>query len=439
MVTARTIRNARILTPTRAGMTYVEGYLRSEGQRITAIGAGAAPNAGQVPEEIVDAHGLTIIPGLINCHTHATLTLHRGICDDADLFSWAAKNYPTIRSLTERDFTLANELACFELAHAGITTVVECCRYRPILFAQAATRVGLRSLTGGLAVGQLMGREVTPNWPALIAETELALEQFGDHPLCTFYLGGHSPYNCPPDLLEQVRRTADALTIGLGIHLAETRHEEALIRDAYGMSPTAYLDAHGWLGPGTLAAHAVWPSEDDIDLLARTGTNVAHCPVSNAKLASGVAPVTTLRSRGIAVGLGTDSALSNNRLDLFGEMKTAALLQRVVTDSATALTASDVFRMATLEGARAIGREADLGSLEPGKLADFVMLDLRHPLGLTAERALSDLVWATGPDAVRHVVVDGDWVVRDAQLTQTDEPERRAAIAAEIQKHVVRA
>lgn len=430
---ARTVHNARILTPTPDGVDYIEGYLHLEGPRIAAIGVGAPPpGLANAAQENVDARGLTVIPGLINCHTHASLTLHRGICDDADLFAWAANNYPTIRGLTERDFTLGNELACFELAHAGITTVVECCRYRPLLFAQSATSVGLRSLTGGLAVAQVMGRDVTPNWPGLISETELALEQFGDDPLCQFYLGAHSPYNCPPDLLDEVRDAADRLGVGLGIHLAETRREDTLIRESHDMSPTEYLDAHGWLGPRTLVAHAVWPSASDIDRLARTGTSVAHCPISNAKLASGVAPVQTMRSAGITVGLGTDSVLSNNRLDLFGEMKTAALLQRVVTESADALTASDVFRMATLDGARAIGRGSELGSLEPGKLADFIMLDLHHPLGMTAERALSDVVWATGRDAVRHVMVGGEWVVRDMRLTQTDETERRTAIAAEI-------
>jgi 5-methylthioadenosine/S-adenosylhomocysteine deaminase len=274
-----------------------------------------------------------------------------------------------------------------------------------------------------------MGRDVRPNWPNLVAETELALERFGQHPLCRFFLGAHSPYNCPPDLLEAVRRVADDLRLGLGIHLAETQTEDQLVRQQHGRSPTEYLDAHGWLGPRTLAAHVVWPSESDVALLARRGTAVAHCPVSNAKLASGIAPVAGLRAAGIPVGLGTDSMLSNNRLDLFGEMKTAALLQRVSTGRADALTAADVFRMATIDGARAIGMGEHLGTLEPGKLADLVALELDHPLGLTPVRALSDLVWATGPDAVRHVLVGGEWVVRDRAVVRVDERERRAAIA----------
>ena len=424
----RLIRGALLLSP---NVEWGRGYLLVEGARLAAVGPGEPPPFDRL-DETLDAGGLTAMPGLINCHTHASLSLHRGLCDDAELFAWAAHNYPTIRGLGARDFRLGNELACFEMAHAGITTVVECCRYQPALFAEAATRVGLRSYTGGLAVGSLMGREVAPNWPGLIAETERALERFGDHPLCRFFLGAHSTYNCPPALLREVRQAAERLDLGLGVHLAETRREDELIRAQYGQSPTEYLEAQGWLGPRTLAAHVVRPSPSDIQRLAASGTSVAHCPVSNAKLASGVAPVGALRAAGVPVGLGTDSVLSNNRLDLFGEMKTAALLQRVVTGRADALTAADVFRMATLDAARAIGQAADLGSLEPGKLADLVLLELEHPLGLGPERALSDLVWATGPEAVRHVMVGGEWLVRERALVQVDEAARRRAMATEL-------
>lgn len=426
------VRNALILTGDAAGTASARGYLLIENDRLAAVGSGD-PARPIAVDDTLDARGLVIIPGLVNCHTHASLTLQRGLCDDADLFAWATHNYPTIRGLTERDFRLGSELACFELAHAGITTTVECCRYKPLVFAEAATRVGLRSLSGGLALATLMDRDVPANWPSLVAETELAVERFGGDPLCRFFLGAHSPYNCPPELLADVRREAERLGLGLGAHLAETRREDTLVRERYGVSPVRYLAEQGWLGPNLLAAHVVWPDEDDVALLAASGTGVAHCPVSNAKLASGVAPVPALRAAGLAVGLGTDSVLSNNRLDLFGEMRTAALLQRVTTGRADALTTSDVFRMATLDGARAIGWADEIGSLEPGKQADLVCLALDHPLGLTPERALSDLVWTTGPAAVRHVMVAGRWVVRDGGLTRVDEQQRRDQIARQMQ------
>jgi 5-methylthioadenosine/S-adenosylhomocysteine deaminase len=425
------IRDALILTADSGGTAYARGHLGIEDGRIGSVGACDSDRAVHA-DEVVDGRGLVAIPGLVNCHTHASLTLHRGLCDDADLFAWAAHNYPTIRGLTERDFRFGSELACLELARDGITTTVECCRYRPALFAEAATAVGLRSLSGGLALAALMDRDVPPNWPALIAETELALARFGDDPRCRFFLGAHSTYNCPPELLREVRDEAARLGLGLGVHLAETRREDAVIRERYGCSPTRYLADHDWFGSNTLAAHVVWPDADDVALLAASGTGVAHCPVSNAKLASGVAPVPDLRAAGIPVGLGTDSVLSNNRLDLFGEMKAAALIQRATTGRADALTAADVFRMATLEGARAIGWADQIGSLEVGKQADLVLLEWDHPLGLTPERALSDLVWAGGPERVRDVMVGGEWVLRDRQLTRVDEPRRRAEIAREL-------
>lgn len=425
------IRDALILTGDPAGTVHPRGGLLIEDSCIVWVGSGRPPE-DKPADDVVDAHGLVAIPGLINGHTHASLSTQRGLCDDADLFAWAAHNYPTIRGLGDPEFRLGSEWACMELAHAGITTTVECCRYRPVLFAQAATQVGLRSLSGGLAVGTLMGRDVPPNWPGLVVETEAALERFGDDPRCRFFLGAHSPYNCPPDLLDDVRREADRLELGLGVHLAETRREDALIRQRHGVSPTRYLGEHGWLRPGTLAAHVVWPDEEDIRLLAESTTGMAHCPVSNAKLASGVAPVPRLRAAGIAVALGTDSVLSNNRLDLFGEMRAAALLQRATSGRADALTAADLFRMATLEGARAIGWDDQIGSLERGKQADIVLLNLGHPLGLTPERGLSDLVWAAGPEAVRHVLVAGRWVKRAGALVNIEEDARRAGIAREL-------
>lgn len=425
------IRDVLALDPVAPPTGDARGYLLIEDDRIAARGRGDPPPA--TPAEVIDGRGLIAIPGLINTHTHASLTVHRGLCDDADLFAWAAHNYPTIRSLTEHEFRLGSELASFEMAHAGITTAVECCRYAPMLFSEAASRVGIRSYSGGLAVSTVMGRDVPPNWPALIAETERALAAYGDDPRCRFFLGAHSTYNCPPALLKEVRQAAENLGIGLGVHLAETRQEDQSIREQYGVSPTRYLADAGWLGHQTLAAHVVWPDDRDITLLAQSGTSVAHCPTSNSKLASGVAPVLALREAGITVGLGTDSVLSNNRLDVFAEMKMAALLQRATTGRADALTALDVFRMATVDGARAIGWP-DLGTLAVGTLADVVLLEMDHPLGLTGERALSDLVWATGSDAVRHVLVGGRWVVRDRALVNVDEKTRRQEIATTVRQ-----
>lgn len=416
------IRDAVILTGDAAGTAFARGHVMVDGERVTAIGAGDPPDAAGA--EVVDAAGLIVMPGLISCHGHGWLTAYRGLRDDDELFAWAERNAPTLSRAAAREFRAGSELACFDLAHAGITTSVECVRHDPGIYAEVAARVGLRSLIGGMA------RETS--WPSLLIETEAALERFAGQGRTRFFLGAHAPYSCPPEVLVAVRREADRLGLPLGIHLAETEREGEMIRERYGVTPARHLEQQGWLTPRTLAAHAVWLDADDIAALARTGTAVAHCPVSNGKLASGIAPVPALRAAGVRVGLGTDSVLSNNRLDLFAEMRAAALVQRATTHDPRVLTAADVFAMATLEAARAIGWDSEIGSLEPGKQADLVVLDLTHPLGMTPERALSDVVWAAGPEHVAQVMVAGEWVVRDRALVTVDERARRAAIGASL-------
>lgn len=408
------VRDAVVLTADGAERAYDRGHVVIEDDRIAAVGPGDPPQDRY--DDVVRRPGLVAIPGLVNCHGHGWLACERGLNDDADLFTWAERNFPALRRLTDGDFRAGSLLACREMALAGITTAVECCRHEPAIFAEAALGVGLRTLAGGLARGPSSDPGVRPNWPDLVAETEDARARFGADDRCRFFIGAHSPYGCPPELLADVRREAERLGLPLGIHLAETEREDALIRERHGISPTRFLADRGWLGPRTLAAHAVWLDHDDIALLASSGAAVAHCPTSNAKLASGVAPIPALRAAGVAVGLGTDSVLSNNRLDLFAEMKAASLLQPATRRRADLLTAAEAFRMATLDGARAVGWDREIGSLEPGKRADLVLCELDHPRGLTATRALSDLVWAAGREAVRDVMVAGRWIVRDRAL-----------------------
>lgn len=425
------IRDALILTGDAARTAFARGYLQIDGDQVSALGAGDPPDAVRA-DAVLDAAGQVVLPGLISCHGHAWLTAYRGLRDDDSLFMWAERNAPTLRRAGEGEFRAGSELACFDLARAGITTAVECVRHDPAIYAEFATRVGLRSLVGGMARGPSPDPQARPNWPSLVTETESAMARFAGDGRARFFLGAHAPYTCPPEVLLEVRREADRLGLPLGIHLAETEREHDLVRERYRVTPTRYLEEHGWLTPRTLAAHAVCLGPDDIAALARTNTAVAHCPVSNAKLASGIAPVPALRSAGVRVGLGTDSVLSNNRLDLFAEMRAAVLLQRATTHDARVLTAADAFAMATLEGARAIGWDDEIGSLERGKQADLVMLDLAHPLGLTPERALSDFVWAAGPEHVVNVMVAGRWVVRDRVLANVDELARRTAIARSL-------
>ena len=293
-------------------------------------------------------------------------------------------------------------------------------RYGAGVFSGVASRMGMRSLSGALANSPELRRNGQSNWPSAYEETKRAMARHAGDGRCRFYIGAHSPYSCTPELLREVRARADELGVPFVIHLAENKKENDDIRAQYGKSPVAWLESLGVLDGPSILAHCVWVDQQDIDILASKNAGVAHNPVSNAKLASGVAPVPAMRAKRIAVGLGTDSTLSNNSLDLFQEMKFSVLLQRAMTLNGFIARAGDAFSMATIEGAKVLGWADEIGSIEAGKQADFIILDIAHPLGLTADRVLSDLVYRTGPRDVQTVVVAGEIIYADGQFTRFD-------------------
>lgn len=232
----------------------------------------------------------------------------------------------------------------------------------------------------------------------------------------------------------EIKRAADDLDLPVVIHAAENRAEIELMLERHGRRSIAHLDHLGLLDHDTILAHCVWVDDEEMAMLARSGAGVSHNPISNAKLASGIAPVPAFRRRGIPVGLGTDSTLSNNSLNIFQEMKFAALLQRASSLDGALIENRDALAMAMLEGARVLGWNSEIGSLEIGKAADLVVLDLDHPLGLSADRVMSDLVYAAGPRHVRRVIVNGETVFADGQFTRIDEH----AIKQRILRHYAR-
>jgi 5-methylthioadenosine/S-adenosylhomocysteine deaminase len=382
-----------------------------------------------------DLGGRVIIPGLINTHAHGGLTTHRGCCDDGNLFEWAAALAPHTSNLTIEDNKLGCMLAILEMVRNGITTACDCTRYGAGVFASVASEIGMRSLSGALANSPELRRNGRPNWPLALNETKAAIANFGNDGLSRFYLGAHSPYSCTPELLTEVKREADALDLPFTIHVAENRWENETIMARYGRSPIGWLHDLGVLDRRSILAHCVWVDEDDILLLAASGAGVAHNPASNAKLASGIAPVPAMRKAGVPVGLGTDSTLSNNCLDLFQEMKMAVLLQRASNLDGFIMNAGDAFTMATIEGARVLGMEKETGSLEPGKQADLVVLDIDHALGLNAARILSDLVYHTGSQHVRTVMIAGQVIFDDGEFTRIDEAAIRRGIRDHYRHH----
>jgi len=427
---ATLLHNAFICTG-RPGGFFKDGAMLIRDGRIDWIG-----DLGDLPEEgrsarREDLGGRVVIPGLINTHAHGGLSTHRCSCDDGDLFQWAVALAPHTSHLTVEDNRRGCYLAIMDMVRNGITTACDCTRYGAGVFADVASEVGMRSLSGALANSPELRKAGRPNWPLALEETEAAMEKHAGNGLARFYLGGHSPYSCTPELLREVKREADRLDLPFVIHLAENRRENEMIAERYGLTPTGWLHDLGLLDRRAILAHCVWLDEADMDILARTGAGVAHNPASNAKLASGIAPVPALRRLGVPVGLGTDSTLSNNCLDLFQEMKLSVLLQRAASLDGFIMNAEDAFTMATAEGARVLNWDDEIGSLEAGKQADLVILDIDHPLGFTAQRVLSDVVYHVGPQHVSGVMVAGRMIFRDGKLLLVDEP----VIRAEIHQH----
>lgn len=375
--------------------------------RLEYVGA-----ASQLPQRYqewpsADMTGLVIMPGMVNTHTHAGLSTHRGLCDSGDLFEWAETIAPVTSTLTEADIRDGVEVAVDAMLDAGVTCACDCTRYGAGVFAEIASNRGMRSLSGALANSPELRPNGTPNWPLALQETVAAVKRHKNDGLARFYLGAHSPNSCTPELVRDIVEEAKTHGLRFTIHLAETKREVEELLDATGLTPAKWLDSLGALHPGTLLAHGVWLDNDDLDLIAERGASIAHCPGSNAKLGSGVARVPAMLQRGIAVGLGTDSMLSNNSQDIMAEMKLASLLQRAANLDASIYTSHQLIEMATIGGATALGWQDETGSLETGKAADFIGVKATHPRELTVERALSELVYSATRGDVRLVVVEG--------------------------------
>jgi 5-methylthioadenosine/S-adenosylhomocysteine deaminase len=394
-----------------------------EGARVAWIGDEAewTTTAQFATTAVLDLGGRVVVPGLVNTHTHAGMGVHRGCCDAAGLFAWAKAIAPHTSTLSLDQVRLGCEFAVREMVRNGITTACDCTRYGAGVFSQVAERVGMRSLSGAMANSPSLRPNGRPNWPLALEETLAAMQEHSSSGLSRYYLGAHSPYSCTPELVVEVKQRARELDLKFVIHAAECQDEMDWVQTRYGCSPIQWLDRLGVLDKDTLLAHCVWADGDDLDVLAESGASVSHNPVSNAKLGSGVAPLAQMRKRGILVGLGTDSTLSNNSLNIFQEMKFSVLLQRAHGLDPFAIDTGEAIRMATSEGAHALGWGADVGSLQPGLLADLVVLDLEHPLGWTPERLLSDIVYAAGPQHVVSVMVGGEMIFDRGRYPRLEE------------------
>ena len=359
--------------------------------------------------------GHVVIPGLVNAHTHAAMSLMRGLADDLPLMRWLQEHiWPAeakhVSARFVRDGTL---LACAEMLRGGITCFSDM-YFFPEASLEAALASGMRS-AHGLIVIEFPSAYASD--PADYLRKGLAMrDRYGDEPLASFTLAPHAPYTVSDATFRQIATLAAELDLPVHIHVHETREEIERSLAEHRVRPLERLGRLGLLGPGLIAVHAVHLEPDEIQALARHGCSVVHCPSSNLKLASGFAPVQALASAGVNLAFGTDGAASNNRLDLLQEMRTAALLAKAVAGDAEALPAHAALRAATLGGAQALGLAGTIGSIQPGKAADLVALDLSAPELQPCYDPVSQLVYAAGREHVSDVWVAGVRQVRDKQL-----------------------
>jgi 5-methylthioadenosine/S-adenosylhomocysteine deaminase len=379
--------------------------------------------------EVRELPGMLLSPGLINAHGHAAMSLFRGLADDLPLMTWLEKHiWPAEAKWVDEAFVRdGTNLAIAEQLKGGITCFSDMYFY-PKVASDCVHNSGMRAQ---IAIPIL--DFPIPGASSADEAIRQGIELFGDlkhHPRIKITFGPHAPYTVNDDNLEKIRVIAEELDAAIHMHVHETAFEVQQAVEQTGERPLARLGRLGLLGPRFQAVHMTQISEDDLALLVESNTSVIHCPESNLKLASGFCPVERLWQAGVNVAIGTDGAASNNDLDLLGETRTAAMLAKAVAGSATALDAHRALRMATLNGARAMGLDSQIGSLEVGKAADIVAFDLSGLAQQPIYDPVSQLIYATGRDCVKHLWVAGKQLLDDRQLTRMDEQQLTATAIA---------
>ncbi|MFZ1642381.1 MAG: TRZ/ATZ family hydrolase [Candidatus Contendobacter sp.] len=373
----------------------------------------------------LDRH--VLMPGLINAHTHASMSLLRGIADDLPLMDWLRDHiWPAETRWVDPEFVRdGSRLAIAEMLRGGVTCFNDM-YFFPEVTAAVARDCGMRACVGLIALD--FPTAYARNLDEYLNQGLALHETLQAEPLLHTAFAPHAPYTVSAPALERIGRLAADLAIPVHIHIHETAAEVAQFQAGHGCRPLERLEQLGLLSPRLLAVHMTQLEPTEIERLARAGAHVAHCPESNLKLASGFCPTALLDAAGVNVALGTDGAASNNDLDLFGELRTAALLGKGVAGDARVLPAARVLRMATLNGARALGLGGEIGSLEPGKAADLIAVDLGQPETEPVYHPISQLVYATGRHQVTDVWVAGQHLLADRRLTtlDLDETVRRA-------------
>jgi len=409
---------------------YNPGAVAIDGTTIIAVGAAADIAARFKAADQINAAGSIVIPGLINTHGHAPMVLYRGLADDLRLQDWLEKYiFPAEAKTVSREMVRAGtRLATLEMIQSGTTAYADMYYFEEEI-ARVTKAAGMRGVLGQTIIQFPVADAKTPQ--EALARTEAFIKEFAKDDLIVPAIAPHSPYTVDAKDLLASRALATKYGVPVLIHVAETETELGASQKAHsGMSPVSYLQAIGFWGPRTVVNHGVWVDAADIKLLRSHEVAVSHNPESNMKLASGIAPVPAYLAAGVTVGLGTDGAASNNDLDMFEAMRFAALLHKVKTGDPRAIPAATALEMATIQGAKALGLERQIGSIETGKRADLVVVSASSARLTPMYDPVSHLVYAAHGDDVRTVMVNGRVLMRDRKMLTLDEP----AVLAEARK-----
>jgi 5-methylthioadenosine/S-adenosylhomocysteine deaminase len=419
------IRGATVVTMDSASRVIEDGAVAIAGGRILAVGQSARIAADYKATRTLDAAGKVIMPGLINTHTHVPMVLFRGIADDLVLMTWLQQYiFPAeARNVDEQFVRWGTRLGCLEMMLGGTTTYVDMYYFEDAV-ADETARAGMRGVLGETLLDFPAPDNKT--WESGIAATEKFVKKWKGSPLITPAIAPHAPYTVSTEHMKEAHSFSERNGVPLVIHIAEDFAEVKTIKERYNASSVSYLDRVGVLDSRVIAAHMVWPTDEDIKTLALKSVGVAHCPQSNMKLAAGTAPVPQMLKAGVAIGLGTDGAASNNDLNMWEEMDTAAKLHKLISKDPTVVNAREALEMATIRGAAAIHMDREIGSIEAGKRADVIIVRMDGIHQIPVYNVYSQLVYATKASDVDTVVIEGRIVVSNRRALTIDEPSVRA-------------
>lgn len=409
-------RSILIDNVTLLGSKMKKGSIIIENDKIIGIGE----TKGQKDaDEIINGEKKVLMPGIINTHTHLSMSLLRGLADDLPLDTWLNDHIWPVEANLTGDYCYAGALlSCIEMIKSGTTTFNDMYFFMDDV-AKAVDEAGLRGMLchGMIDLGDAEKRK------AEFKETLRIIEKCHDTAdgRIKIAFGPHAPYTCSEELLKEVRKKAGNMGLKIHIHITETEFEVQQVTEAHGSRPFEYLDEIGFLGEDVTAAHAVWVSDNEINIIKENKVNLSYNPASNMKLASGISPVSKFIQSNINVSLGTDGAASNNNLDMIEEMKLAALLQKVNNMDSTLLPAEKAFQMATINGAKALGLQDEIGTIEVGKKADLALLDMNTPSLTPYRNPVSHLVYAANGSNVDTVICNGEILMQNKQLKVLNE------------------